>query len=526
MPEHKSKPKSAPEESTPATKPSLESLPAELVLQIFGEVDHEDIQNFARCCPRIWKIVEEGFEVHKRRRKYYTVRLGSLSDTPGSRNRPIDILRDLVHDDGLAIYPKRLIVGTLDIFSTGQDIDISGPPFLPEQKKKIRSMVVDSRYVSPDGWYDRIMRDKRPTVITALLLCLFSNLRVVELRSYAWDFFLKGFVERMVCASRLNRVSLLPGEPGKRKEDNWDPTKPHALSNLTELNVCHDRGLYQSFSNLVCWTFFPSLRSIRGKGLNSSKGESVLHPFTIPGHQSEMTSLELEGCTVRTRDIDILLRSTKALKHFKYQHGTPYIPEGWSQITDLGSAQWNPRGVVEVLSTYVSHSLVTLDLTRTAKPQTSSGDELVCRSSVGSLRRFHLLRRLRADVMIFVDLNLESLINKYAHTYREDTFDELEMRITKLGKPLTAQARPLVDILPASLEELALCLEHRAGKWEVEDLFKKAQLLKAQRLPRLNIIVMEGGNDPSLISERTLQIWKDCGVQFYWQIPFMVSRST
>ena len=523
MPEHKSKPKLTPEESTPKGDSSLESLPAELVLQIFGEVDHEDIQNFARCCPQIWKIVEEVFEVHKKRRKYYTVRLGSLSDTPGSRNRPIDILRDLVNDDGLAIYPKRLITGTLDILSTGRDRDISGPPFLPEQKKKIRSMVVDSRYVSPDGWYDGIMRDKRPTVITTLLFCLFSNLRIVELRNYAWDFFLKGFVERMVCASRLNRVSLLPGEPGKRKEDNWDPTKPHAPSNLTELSVCHDRGCYQAFSDVVCWTFFPSLRSVRGKGLHSSTAEYVLYPFTIPGHQSEMTSLELEGCTVRTRDIDILLRSTKALKHFKYHHGTPNIPEGWNQIKEFGSEQWNPRGVVEVLSTYASHSLVTLDLTRSAKPQKLSGDELVCRIFVGSLRRFHLLRRSRADIMIFVELSLENLINKYAYTYREDTPEELEMRIIKLGKPLTAQARPLVDLLPASLEELALCLEHRAGKWEVEDLFKEAQLLKAQRLPRLNQIVMEGENEPLLLSDKIVQNWKICGVQIYWQIPFTVS---
>ena len=203
-----------------------------------------------------------------------------------------------------------------------------------------------------------------------------------------------------------------------------------------------------------------------------------------------MTSLDLEGCTVRTRDIDVLLRSTKALKHFKYHHGTPNIPEVWSQIKDIGTEQWNPRGVVEVLSTYTSHSLVTLDLTRIAKPQTLSGDELVYRIFVGSLRRFHLLRKLRADIMIFIELSLENLIHKYAYTYREDTPEELEMRVKGLGKPLTAQARPLVDILPASLEELALCLEHRAGKWEVKDLFKDAQPLKAQRLPRLDKIIL------------------------------------
>ena len=94
------------------------------------------------------------------------------------------------------------------------------------------------------------MRDKRPTVITTLFLCLLPNLRIIELHNYAWDSFLKGFVEKMVCASRLNRVSLLPREPGKRREDNWDPTKPHALSNLTELSVYSDRGLYSSFSEL------------------------------------------------------------------------------------------------------------------------------------------------------------------------------------------------------------------------------------------------------------------------------------
>lgn len=513
--------------STPNARASIEILPAELVLQIFREVDHEDIQSFACCCPHVWNTVknEKNFEVHKRRRRYYTVRLGSLDNKPGSRNRPVDILWDIVNDDGLAIYPKRLIIGLLPLGRHGEELEPC-PPFIAEQVNKLRSMVENSRDVPPDRWYTGVTSDKRPIVITNLLLCLLPNIRVLELHNYMWDFFTLQILAQIVSASRPKRSTTEPSrtEPGEREEDKCDSTRPHALSSLTEVSVYLDRPDPQDFVEVLNWALLPSVRSIRGKGLHSMKERDWgLGNFGIRGYQSNMTSLELEECMVCEGDFEILLSYTKALKHFKYHHGTPNTPEGHHQVKMLGTEEWKPRGIIEILSAYASHSLVSLDLTRSIHPQRSSGSGLLTRVFVGSLRRFHLLRKLRADIMIFVELNLENLVTKHAHMYREESTPERVERIIKLGIPVVAQARPLVDLLPAALEELSLCLTHGSGKWEVEDLFKEAQQLKAQRLPNLTKIVMEGEHETRLISDKTIRIWKNCGAQIYWQIPFTVS---
>lgn len=331
----------------------------------------------------------------------------------------------------------------------------------------------------------------------------------------------------MVYASRLNRTTREPSieEPGERLEDKWDPGKPHALSSLTELSLCLDQGAYQDFEEVARWAFLPSLRSFRGRGLHGSLerflilADMAFH-YAMPGHQSEITTLELEECMLYRADFEILLRSIKALRTFKYHFG---IPESFEYSSPAPEDPWDPCEIVEILSTYASHSLVILDLTRSNFPENPSENRLSIQYFVGSLRRFHLLRKLRADIMIFVELNLGDLTKKHEHMHREESVEQRAERTTRLGTSLTAQARPLVRLLPAALEDLSLCLTHKAGKWESEDLFKEARQLKAQKLPNLTKIVIEGEREPFLISDKTIQIWKNCGVQIYRQVPFTVS---
>lgn len=468
--------------------------------------------------------MEEVFEVHKRRRKYYILRLGSLSDSPGTLNHPLDVLRDLINDGGLLIYPKRMIIGALST--------IDETPNLAEQELEIRKILAECRYLSRSNsghekqrWYTLIMIEKFPTAITALLLSLLPNIRAIELRDHDRNFFIPTMVEKICCASRLNQITRVPSteEQGNREEDTWYRDKPHALSNLTEFSICSTQGAYQRFEDVVGWAWLPSLRSVQCKGLHSVKDPQQRGAFPggfqIPGHQSEIISLELEECMVCEEDFQILLKFTKALKNFRYQYGVPDNAEGCVRGARLDTELWNPRALVETLSTYASHSLVTLDLTRTGLPQSVHGDRLAGRIFVGSLRRFHVLRKLRADVVIFVESTLENLITRYAPTYKEDSHEEIVKKIKELGKPLTDQPRPLVDLLPASLEELALCLIRESTTWKPEDLFMKAPVLKAERLPHLNKIVLEGAIK---ISEETARAWQDAGVQIHNQIPFQV----
>ncbi|CAD6592745.1 MAG: hypothetical protein ASARMPREDX12_006428 [Alectoria sarmentosa] len=518
----KSKPESPPQDPPGVPQSRLESLPDELLVQIVKDVDHEDIQAFARCCPKIWKVAAKAFEIHKRRQKYYTVRLGSLSGVSGTSIRPVDILRDLLTDDGLAIYPKRMVITTLRPGQASRrKVDPLDPLFLPEQEEKIRSLLQESRYFS-DSWYDLIAKQKHPLFTTSLLLSLLPNLRAIELCDQERDMpYYSTTAHAVARASRLNWISTKQGtkKPGSRRAYDWGPKTSHALSNLTELCIYSSEGTHQDFGVISRWAWLPSLRSIRGKGLHSFKDRGRLVDPRVPSQQSDVTSLELDDCMVRGEDIKVLLESIKGLKTFKYHCGVPDTLEGSSRIAKLGEEQWNPRGVVEVLSTYASHSLVTLDLTTTGNPIFIHGDRLAGRIFVGSLRRFHLLRKLRADIMIFIESPLENLITKYAQIYREDSHEELVRRIKKTEKPSTDHVHLLVDLLPASLEELVLCSMHFDHGYEVDGLFRNALALKARRVPLLTKIVFE---DIPRISQDMMETWKHMGVQMYWQIPLPV----
>ena len=517
-----SKSNPAPEGIVSTTKSGIESLPPELLLQVIGEIDHEDIQNFACCCRYVWMIAEKAFEEHKRRRKYFTVRIGihgfpEISSTDNARH-PVEALQDLLTDDELVIYPKRMIIGSF------RNLGSRGLPFLTEQQKKIHKMLKECRYLRTSRekpvFYNAIVKYREPYYTTNLLLNLLPNLRAIELRFHGQNFNPLGIVRSIACATRLNRLTINPSpeELGKREEDSWDSDKPHALSRLTELRICTNNGGWQDFAELTWWAWLPSLRSIRGEGLHSFKDREPTRPPKVPDQKSGVVSLELEECMVCERDFQILLKSIKGLRNFEYHYGVPETTEGRKRAAPLGEQQWNPRGLVELLSTYASHSLVSLDLTKTGTKQIVHGKSLAGRIFIGSLRRFHLLQKLRVDIMVFVESPLENLITKYSQIYRADSHEKLVKRIGMTERPSPDQAHRLVDLLPASLEELGLCSTHYDYRRVIDRILHLAPPLKAERLPHLSKIVFESIS-LTLLNEITRKAWTDAGVQMCLQIP-------
>lgn len=497
------KPNTAPEGVVTTTKTGIQSLPAELLLQILRDVDHEDIQNFARCCKKVWTTIEKAFKEYKRRRKYYTVRIGNhgfpeISSSDNAR-QPVEILRDLLTDDELVIYPKRMIIGSF------RNMGPRGHPFLAEQQKKILKMLGECRYLrnksGKPAFYKEIVQDRDPYHTTNLLLSLLPNLRAIELRFHGQNFYPLEIIRSIACAARLGRLTIAPNpeKKGEREEDKWDPHKPHALSRLTELRICSNKGGWQDFGEVTWWAWLPSLRSIRGKGLHSFKDREPTRPPEVPDQKSEVVNLELEECMVSELDFQILLKSLKGLRNFKYHCA---IPEN-----AIGEQQWNPRGLVELLSTYASHSLVSLDLTKTRTTQIFHGKPLAGRIFIGSLRRFHLLQRLRVEIMVFVESPLENLA---------DSHEKLIKRIGMTERPSPDQAHRLVDLLPASLEELGLCSPNYDYRPVIDEILHLEPPLKAERLPGLSKIVFEG---ISLVNETTRKAWTDAGVQWYSQVP-------
>ena len=114
--------------------------------------------------------------------------------------------------------------------------------------------------------------------------------------------------------------------------------------------------------------------------------------------------------------------------------------------------------------------------------------------------------------MIFVESTLKNLTHEYRLAYPKDFPEELRRRVKRLGQQLTTQPRPLMDLLPASLQKLDLCLKGGKDYWNAEDLFKMAPLLKTERIPHLSRIVLQGA---IMFSEETKRAWQDVGVQIH-----------
>ena len=193
------------------TKSSLESLPPELLILIINDVDHEDIQNFARCCPIVWKTAGKAFDFHERRRMHHVVRLDLSSDDAEPPVAPIEVLRNLIVDDGFAIYPKRAIIGNLSPRSTFLGVvETRNPPLSLEHHNKLRDLLKESRYFFNFG-DDPIMGQKHPLLSSSLLLTLFPNLRTIDFRNITIGFVhIRVTVQNIACATRLNRLTIAP----------------------------------------------------------------------------------------------------------------------------------------------------------------------------------------------------------------------------------------------------------------------------------------------------------------------------
>lgn len=489
----------------------LESLAPELLLHIIDRVDHEDIQNFALCCPKVWRTAQKAFDTHKRRRVYHTIRLGRITGDPTPPVDPMNVLLNGLGDPGLDIYPKRMIIGkTHDRFTSQHDLVKRKTPVSKEHERQIQGLVKRSRYHSY-SWQDKFITLDSPLAITRLLLTFFPNLRTIEFHNNIQAVANLGVVAQDVaCATRLNRLKIAPptddDDADEEKRKKWDPAKPHALRNLTDLKMYHDEQAWFYFGDLDRWAWLPSLRSIQCKGVHGNTDGVVFTGLeTIPSHQSEVTRLELDECVVILEDFEPLLKTFKGLRYFKYHYGVPG-KKGEQRWPD---APWNPRGLVEMLSTHASHSLVTLELTRTETPHISHGSWLAGRTFVGSLRRFQLLQRLKADAAIFIQSELENYIMEYSKKYPDASHAENVRKIKKRHKNLVKHPRPLVDLLPPSLEELVLCSVKRSTDVpEVDGLFKHPPVNKEVRCPRWNRIVFEC--EPP--SKALLKPWRKAGM--------------
>lgn len=226
----------------------------------------------------------------------------------------------------------------------------------------------------------------------------------------------------------------------------------------------------------------PSLRSVRAVG-ESSLATPLGMTLPLPA-TSNIVTIVLDGCSLFAHHFDRFMSGIANLRDFQYRddRGNP------------GYAIWKPRGVVECLLRYSSHSLSSL---------TFVGYSNSYHPFMGSLRGFGVLRDIRIDVSMLMDYpddktidddkdqSLDVIINDGDALGSDDEDERFSDTLSEPDWYLevsehTQIVHRLVNILPASAE--VLTLEMAADRNIMQQMLRRLPERRAERLPRLKEI--------------------------------------
>ncbi|MCJ1458456.1 hypothetical protein MMC28_008829 [Mycoblastus sanguinarius] len=282
-----------------------------------------------------------------------------------------------------------------------------------------------------------------------------------------------------------------------------------ALQRLSSVSVCGVANAYEDFNLIEDWTGIPSIRSIVGKWVRSSHLSQPLRED--PWNETGIVKLEFLDSAIDATCFNQLYCRIKNLREFRYTY--KQCDADRSVAEPVG--KWEPREIVQALATHAKHSLNNLELTGNGEigPDNLYAGNLF----VGSLRDFQVLKKLRVESRFFVETDLENFIEKERKDWSDSTdeSEEDEVRSARLrkragddkfftrtlvrhkkllarlqreGKNKGFRVYSLVDMLPASLEELILCQKGPPGL--INQLFRDLPA-KKHRVPRLSKTVLD-----------------------------------
>lgn len=226
----------------------------------------------------------------------------------------------------------------------------------------------------------------------------------------------------------------------------------------------------------------PSIRTIKGRYIDGEYGphvqvykRGIFKPFE---HESNITTLEFHQSSIDMLSFSHCIERIKSLHKFTYD---------FRAATAVGDQTWEPRGIVGVLRSCASRSLVHLELTGVTdiySVRFRRGEPFI-----GGLRAFEVLETLRLEtVMLYREI-------EGTDDRTPDEPPRLKSKYDQAGgrNALVEPAR-LVHILPASAKRLRLVggLSNEEADAMLEDLVE----LKDERIPNLQKIFFEDV-DPS-----------------------------
>lgn len=458
----------------------LLDLANELLLGIIEVIRVEDIEAFTSCNKRIHRLSQDVLQKHRAMKKKYS-RVYFKSEDPyapdvrfgvHSSVHPVTLLNEIVLDENVASYPTHLHIQDRMLwdYDNGPSSGIS-----TETKDLVYSKMEHCPYFQRkelEWWKQEIdhLRKVPFDNALALLLTLLPNLQSI---------FSHGL--RMFTDCTEHMVSQIT------KAHEVDKEQTHALSRLVSLYQNYGPDSYgeiASMSFYLPFTGLPSIRSVSGDTVDGRKSKNTGLPRTRDGigdaedisktFKSGITNISFTQSRISSSVFEEFLCRIGALQDFKYEDDC-----GWS-------GEFQPGKIVNSLLTYAGHSLRCLDLTGKDRNAVESDwvyrwreDPDNLRESVGSeddeaplcydffigsLRHFQVLKIVKVDNAMFIENSLN----------------------TNTDGKISSKVHRLVDLLPASIEKLAL--NEDLGFPSSIRMFDHLLESKAQVLPNLEEI--------------------------------------
>lgn len=287
------------------------------------------------------------------------------------------------------------------------------------------------------------------------------------------------------------------------------------------------------------------MRNIRGVnviGLANARCEVLeWYKWEVALAEYVLDVIEFTRSMIEAECFRSLLLYRQGLRIFRYaydNHLAGYLGSGRS-----GSiGWWEPKAIIEILLEHASHSLVHLDLTGCDKAP--AGSYRAGPSFIGSLRGFEKLKTLRTGYELFIESQFEKWVIKRSTSWNvpiyqseqeeidrkrevegmhpdnnEWKFAEIQVRHARFLARFNNQpgqkadrAHHLIEVLPASIVKLRLCMPFRTGVRRA--LFDGFHELKGTRLPNLRAIAFE---DVETVPAKFMRVCELSGVELELQ---------
>ncbi|KAL8993514.1 MAG: hypothetical protein Q9169_006284 [Polycauliona sp. 2 TL-2023] len=414
-------------------KSHLYACPNEILQRIIDELDSADTASFALSSKAMLEVSLRAIEKH-RAEKYSTISFGPPDVHEYGTfevHHPLFFLAKTFSKPSIATYVTEIHI--IECTSDPDDQYYCFDDFPDEKAIQLEQILVNqSHEISVQySWLSEARRGEWRSALSSIsnqqhfigiLLTMLPNLESITMTSMSFD-----------CDPIMEIIDII----ASANNNPGSPLHGKALTKLLEISLRQpDTEYAEPFGLYAPFTALPSMRSIHGSAIAANDQD---HPRAQP-QRNDIEEIKIVNGAVCVEAWAWMLKSIRNLKRFGYAH------YGFT----VGDAEYDGRGIVDLLRRYASHSLRRLDLC-------ADNSEWEIDPFLGHLKDFQVLRILRLD---------------------DNSFQTTAGRVMRL-----------IDMLPASIRVVRLL---REASGDAVDLFKGLAEGKQERLPELKRIFLEG----------------------------------